>query len=53
MGFIAWATRVLHPFVGAPISLLAYAAVLWFTGAIDKSRVAQVRASVMRKLNRS
>jgi hypothetical protein len=44
---------VLSPFIGAPIALVVYGAALYFTGALDKAQVAQIKATIGRKLSRA
>lgn len=50
MGAVAWALRDFHPLLVAPLSLLAYAAALRLTGAIDQSQVAALKSFFERKL---
>ncbi|HEX2674759.1 MAG TPA: polysaccharide biosynthesis C-terminal domain-containing protein, partial [Polyangiaceae bacterium] len=53
MGGVAWLLSSITPFVAAPVALLAYGAVLWTTGEIDRSHVAKVTGVVTRKLSRA
>ena len=50
MGAVAWALRGFHGLLVAPVSLLAYAAALRLTGAIDQTQVAALKGFFERKL---
>jgi O-antigen/teichoic acid export membrane protein len=44
--------RPLTPFLGAPLSLLAYAGALWLTGGVDDNQVMTIRRTLGRGLSR-
>jgi O-antigen/teichoic acid export membrane protein len=52
MILVARLARPLTPFLGAPVSLLAYAAVLWLTGGVDDNQVAGMRRTLQRGFSR-
>ena len=52
MMLMAWITKPLTPFLGAPLSLLAYAGVLRLTGGVDATQVATIRRTLGRSLAR-
>ena len=49
---VAQAGRGYSPLIVAPLSLLAYATAVWFTGALEKELVAEGLAFVKQKLLR-
>jgi O-antigen/teichoic acid export membrane protein len=44
--------RPLTPFLGAPLSLLAYVTVLWLTGGVDDNQMAAIRRTLGRGFSR-
>jgi O-antigen/teichoic acid export membrane protein len=49
---VAVLLRSFSPFLGAPLSVVAYAGTLWFTGGIDRALAARALDSVRRRLGR-
>jgi O-antigen/teichoic acid export membrane protein len=53
MGVVAYFTKPLTLFVAVPLSLLTYAAVAWYSGAIQQSTVDMVKGFIARKFSRA
>jgi O-antigen/teichoic acid export membrane protein len=49
MTVTAQLAKPLGPVLGAPLSLIAYAACLWLTGVVDKHQVAAIIGAVLRR----
>jgi O-antigen/teichoic acid export membrane protein len=52
MALVARFARPLTPWLGAPISVIAYALALWATGGVDSDQIAAARAAIARKFSR-
>jgi O-antigen/teichoic acid export membrane protein len=44
---------ILSPMLAAPLALFVYAAGVWLTGAVDKTQVEQIKATIARKFARA
>ena len=54
MALVAFALRsVVSPFIGAPLAVLVYGIAIWFTGAVDKDQMAQIKGTIGRKFSRA
>ncbi|MEI9953266.1 MAG: hypothetical protein WDO74_30890 [Pseudomonadota bacterium] len=53
MALVARLTHSFSPFVAAPVAVLAYGAVLFMTGEINRTQLAAIKGTVTRKLSRN